>query len=243
MPRGRLIVFEGPEGAGKTTQLRLARRAGSRARGQRRRRGARAGRHAGRRRDPPPAARSGVRHRAARRGAAVHGVARAARRARDPAGARARRDRARSTGSFSSTYAYQGAGRGFRRRACARRTRMATDGLVPDLTLLLTLPVEEGLARATRRGGHDRMERAELAFHERVARAFDDVSRRRRGRRAPRVRPDRPRRRQRRPKRKCSTACSAALRASLARKFRLGDTQSADRTSSMRHVHCSPASC
>ena len=50
---------------------------------------------------------------------------------------------------------------------------MATDGLVPDLTLLLALSPDEGLTRAMRRGGHDRMERAELAFHERVARAFE----------------------------------------------------------------------
>jgi thymidylate kinase len=32
--------------------------------------------------------------------------------------------------------------------------------------------VAEGLARAARRGGHDRMERVEIAFHERVAGAF-----------------------------------------------------------------------
>ena len=50
--------------------------------------------------------------------------------------------------------------------------RLATRGLAPDLTLLLTLPVTEGLARAARRGGHDRMERVEVAFHERVAGAF-----------------------------------------------------------------------
>ena len=50
---------------------------------------------------------------------------------------------------------------------------MATGGLVPDLTLLLTLPPERGSGARDARGGHDRMERAELAFHERVARAFD----------------------------------------------------------------------
>jgi thymidylate kinase len=37
----------------------------------------------------------------------------------------------------------------------------------------LRVPVEAGLARAMRRGERDRMERAELAFHERVARAFE----------------------------------------------------------------------
>jgi dTMP kinase len=54
---------------------------------------------------------------------------------------------------------------------------MATNGLVPDCTLLLTLAVEEGLERATRRGERDRMERAELAFHERVASAFERFAR------------------------------------------------------------------
>ena len=74
---------------------------------------------------------------------------------------------------FLSTYAYQGAGRGLSEDELRAANGVATSGLVPDLTLLLTLPVEDGLARATQRGERDRMERAELAFHERVARAFD----------------------------------------------------------------------
>jgi dTMP kinase len=74
---------------------------------------------------------------------------------------------------FLATYAYQGAGRGIPADVLSVVNRMATGGLVvPDLTLVLTLPVTEGLARAARRGGHDRMERADLAFHERVAGAF-----------------------------------------------------------------------
>jgi dTMP kinase len=74
---------------------------------------------------------------------------------------------------FLSTYAYQGVGRGLPEEELRVANRMATSGLVPDLTLLFTLPVEEGLARALKRGEHDRMERAELAFHERVAGAFE----------------------------------------------------------------------
>jgi dTMP kinase len=73
---------------------------------------------------------------------------------------------------FLATYAYQGAGRGIPAETLAAVNGMATGGLVPDLTLLLTLPVKEGLERAARRGGHDRMERVEIAFHERVAGAF-----------------------------------------------------------------------
>lgn len=74
---------------------------------------------------------------------------------------------------FLSTYAYQGVGRGIPAKELRVANAMATNGLVPHLTLLLTIPVVEGLARAARRGERDRMERAELAFHERVANAFE----------------------------------------------------------------------
>ncbi|MEO6877990.1 MAG: dTMP kinase [Gemmatimonadaceae bacterium] len=74
---------------------------------------------------------------------------------------------------FLSTYAYQGVGRGLPEAELRAANAIATTGLIPDLTLLLTMPVEAGLARAARRGERDRMERAELAFHERVARAFE----------------------------------------------------------------------
>ncbi|MFI5228783.1 MAG: dTMP kinase [Gemmatimonadales bacterium] len=73
---------------------------------------------------------------------------------------------------FLSTYAYQGAGRGLAHDELRVANALATHGLVPGLTLLITLPVEDGLARALERGEHDRMERADLGFHERVAEAF-----------------------------------------------------------------------
>jgi dTMP kinase len=73
---------------------------------------------------------------------------------------------------FLSTYAYQGAGRGVPEEELRAANRIATAGLVPDLTLLFTIPAEVGLARASRRGAYDRVERAELAFHERIASAF-----------------------------------------------------------------------
>ena len=73
---------------------------------------------------------------------------------------------------FLSTYAYQGAGRGLPEREVMEANAVATSGLVPDLTLLFTLPVAEGLARATKRGERDRMERNADAFHHRVAEAF-----------------------------------------------------------------------
>lgn len=77
---------------------------------------------------------------------------------------------------FLSTYAYQVAGRGLPQEEVAAANRLATAGLRPDATLLLSLPVEEGLARAAKRGTRDRMERADADFHERVAREFKEFA-------------------------------------------------------------------
>ncbi len=75
---------------------------------------------------------------------------------------------------FLSTYAYQGVGRGLPEEALRHANAMATNGLVPDLTLLLTIPVERGMARVVARDrGLDRIETVALDFHERVARAFE----------------------------------------------------------------------
>jgi dTMP kinase len=73
---------------------------------------------------------------------------------------------------FLSTYAYQGAGRGIPDDQLVAANRMATQGILPDLTILLDLPAEEGLSRVARRGAHDRIESATSAFHSRVAAAF-----------------------------------------------------------------------
>ena len=75
---------------------------------------------------------------------------------------------------FLSTYAYQIAGRALPETDIRSANRIATNGLVPDLTLLLDLPSTEGLRRAAARSGaHDRMERSDDGFHERVSDAFD----------------------------------------------------------------------
>lgn len=77
---------------------------------------------------------------------------------------------------FLSTYAYQVGGRGLPHEQISAANRLATADLRPRLTVLLTLPVEEGLARATKRGPHDRMEQADGGFHERVAAAFSEFA-------------------------------------------------------------------
>jgi dTMP kinase len=73
---------------------------------------------------------------------------------------------------FLSTYAYQMAGRGLPFDQVIAANKLATAGLRPDLTILLTMPASEGLARAQKRGAKDRMEQADVDFHERVAKAF-----------------------------------------------------------------------
>jgi dTMP kinase len=75
---------------------------------------------------------------------------------------------------FLSTYAYQIVGRGLEETDVRAANHLATAGLVPTLTLLLRLPLAESLGRLERRkAGPDRMERSNREFHERVAVAFD----------------------------------------------------------------------
>lgn len=73
-----------------------------------------------------------------------------------------------------STLAYQGYGRQLDLETLRQITSFATGNLVPDLTICLDLPVEVGLQR--KRGGDraewTRMEQEQIAFHERVRRGF-----------------------------------------------------------------------
>jgi dTMP kinase len=71
-----------------------------------------------------------------------------------------------------SSRAYQGGGRGLDGEFLAALTREVTGGLTPDLTVLLDLDPGVGLARAAARGQPDRLERADLAFHQRVRAGF-----------------------------------------------------------------------
>jgi dTMP kinase len=72
-----------------------------------------------------------------------------------------------------STLAYQVAGRGLPRAEVETALRLATGGLVPDLTLVLDVPVDVGRERQRRAGKtQDRLEGQDDAFHERVREAY-----------------------------------------------------------------------
>jgi dTMP kinase len=73
---------------------------------------------------------------------------------------------------FLSTYAYQVAGHGLPEAEIRSANRLATGDLVPHLTLLLDVPPGEGMRRAAARGRSDRIERLGGDFHRRVAAAF-----------------------------------------------------------------------
>ena len=76
-----------------------------------------------------------------------------------------------------STRAYQVAGRGLPADEVDGALRLATGGLVPDLTLVLDVPVDLGRERQRRaRKVKDRFEREDDAFHERVRAAYAAAS-------------------------------------------------------------------
>lgn len=167
---GRLVVLEGPEGAGKSTQLarladalaasgrraRTVREPGTSAVGQEIRRLLLDPAH-----DVAPAAE-----------ALLFMAARAQLVARELLPALDAGETVLADRFFLSTYAYQIGGRGLPEDEVVRANQLAVGGLVPDLTLLLHVPAGIGLERAGRRGAHDRIEAAGDAFHARVEAAF-----------------------------------------------------------------------
>ena len=83
-----------------------------------------------------------------------------------------------------ATTAYQGYGRGFDLKLITEMNELATGGLKPDLTLLFDLAVAAGLRRVQRRGDSaegeeeaqaDRLDREPLEFHERVRRGYHEL--------------------------------------------------------------------
>ena len=79
---------------------------------------------------------------------------------------------------FDSTVAYQAYGRGLSHSFVEQANAFACQETVPDRTVLIltTGTAQNSLERATRGRDGDRMERAGVAFHERVNQAFRDIA-------------------------------------------------------------------
>lgn len=176
MESGRFITFEGGEGAGKSTQLKMLAEALARAGIEvvtTREPGGSKGAEAIRALlvtgevDRWDAHTEALLHTAARRDHLVKTVWPALER-----GAWVVCDR-----FFDSTLAYQGYGHGLPKDFVQSLTRLAIGDFAPDLTLMLDVPVEEGLKRAGGRGGgEDRYERMGSPFHERLRQGFLDIA-------------------------------------------------------------------
>ena len=82
-----------------------------------------------------------------------------------------------------STFAYQGFGRGLALTWLQAANRVATDGLTPDLTLLLDVPASVGLTRRRQaRGTQNRLDRESSRFHRRIRQGFLTLAAREPGR-------------------------------------------------------------
>jgi dTMP kinase len=170
--RGRLIAFEGVEGAGKSTQVELLRqsleKAGHRVLTTREPGGTPVGEQVRSILLDPAStldARTEALLFAAARAQLVEQVIRPA---------LERGEVVLCDRYLHSSLAYQGAARGLGVEAVAAINRFATAGLLPDLVVLLRLDPAEGLARG--RGGRDRIEGLDLEFHRKVAQGFLDLA-------------------------------------------------------------------
>jgi dTMP kinase len=170
MARGKLIVFEGAEGAGKTTQIKLISE-----------RLTKAGISYVAVREPGGTLvgdeiRDIVLHQDEELTAATEALlfmaSRAELIAREIIPSLEKLNVVLVDRFFLSTYAYQIVGRGLPEAEVRAANRLATGGLVPDLTLLLDVHASHGLNRADARGKRDRIERSGDDFHEKVGSAF-----------------------------------------------------------------------
>jgi len=83
------------------------------------------------------------------------------------------------TDRFSdSTLAYQGFGRGIDMKIIGTLDAIATDGLKPDLTILLDIDAETGLMRNRGANKVDRLELEDIEFHKKVRAGYHELARR-----------------------------------------------------------------
>jgi dTMP kinase len=79
---------------------------------------------------------------------------------------------------IDSTVAYQGYGRGLSLSLIEQLNDIATEGVSGDLTFWLKLDAAQGLTRSRHRGALDRMEQANLEFHQQVQQGFETLAER-----------------------------------------------------------------
>jgi len=75
-----------------------------------------------------------------------------------------------------ATYAYQGAGRHMRQDLIRELELIVQGSLQPDLTLILDIPVQIGLSRASERSTPDRFEQEQVEFFERVRNRYLQIA-------------------------------------------------------------------
>jgi dTMP kinase len=71
-----------------------------------------------------------------------------------------------------ASYAYQGGGRGLDIKRIEQLEKWVLQDFTPDMTLLLDIPVEQGMERVKSRGKKDRIELENIDFFERVRQAY-----------------------------------------------------------------------
>ncbi len=71
-----------------------------------------------------------------------------------------------------ASYAYQGGGRGLDIKRIEQLEKWVLQDFVPDMTLLLDIPVEQGMSRVESRGEKDRIELEAMDFFQRVRQAY-----------------------------------------------------------------------
>ncbi|MFO7777208.1 MAG: dTMP kinase [Nitriliruptoraceae bacterium] len=169
--RGMFVVFEGGDGAGKSTQIRLLRsaveRAGHRAVVTREPGGTRLGETVRALLLEPSAE-----HMDERSEALLYAAARAQHVREVIVPALQRGNVVLCDRYIDSSVVYQGAARGLGEARIAELNRWATGGVEPDLVVLLDVDPAAGLARAAGDGAPDRLESAGLGFHRAVRSAY-----------------------------------------------------------------------
>ncbi|HNX82034.1 MAG TPA: dTMP kinase [Candidatus Omnitrophota bacterium] len=76
---------------------------------------------------------------------------------------------------LDSTLAYQGYGLGMDLKVIKSVGELATGGISPDLTILLDVPLEQGLAH--RKDSQDRIEKRSLEYHQNVRKGYFELAR------------------------------------------------------------------